>query len=518
MPCGGGGMSGVEAKAIVASPDDSAVLLKKTPASVDAASGSSAQHNAAITTGVLWQGALRWISQVLAWTATIAIARRLAPADIGIAGTGTVLLGLLTLVTDSGLARAIVMRRERDPHVVEHVHSAALASGTILAVLMLALAYPVASFYDEPRIAPVIAVLSVVLVLSGANAVPLAVVQQRLQYRQLAAIEFGKSISQAGTVLLCALLGFRYWSFVVGLIAGHAVALLATRFCVRISIRRPRRELIMPTASYAGYMVVGALSWYLYSNSDFVMVGRAAGLTALGFYQFGWNIAQLPGEKLANILQAVVMPFFGTIGADHRALRHYFLILSALLVSVMLPILAGFAVVSPIAVPLIFGVKWTASVTIMQILVVCAAASSVSLLSHNVMTAVGQANAAARQNLVALCVLPVSFWLAARSHGAIGAALVWLVAQPFLVGYPLLRLRRAIDLSLREYARNLVAPVTATAIMLAAVFLLRAPVQTLQPTLQLVVLSLTGAAVYTASYLLLFRSRADAILSVWRNR
>ena len=33
-----------------------------------------AAHNRAIATGVLWQGSLRWLAQVLAWTATIAVA------------------------------------------------------------------------------------------------------------------------------------------------------------------------------------------------------------------------------------------------------------------------------------------------------------------------------------------------------------------------------------------------------------------------------------------------------------
>ena len=82
----------------------------------------------------------------------------------------------------------------------------------------------------------------------------------------------------------------------------------------------------------ARHLVVSALAWYLYSNADFAVVGRVAGLSALGYYQFAWNVAQLPGEKLANVLQAVVLPFFGSIGDDRNALRHYFLILSELLV------------------------------------------------------------------------------------------------------------------------------------------------------------------------------------------
>ncbi len=507
-------MSGGEPAAFAAPTPESGRTV--TPPPVDSA--GSVTHNQAIATGVMWQGALRWLSQVLAWTATIVIARRLSAADYGIAGTASVLVGLLTLITDGGMARAVIMRRERDDTVIAQIHGAALITGGVLALFMLAIAFPLARFYAEPRVAPVIIALSTVLLLSGANAIPLAVMQQRLQYKLLAAIDFGKAIAQASVVLVCAMLGFRYWSLAIGLIAGHVVALLWTRRYVHLRPARPVRSAVQPTLDYARHLVVSALAWYLYSNADFAVVGRVSGLAALGYYQFVWNVAQLPGEKLANVLQAVVLPFFGSIGDDKAALRHYFLILSALLVSVMLPVLFGFALVSSIAVPMIFGSKWIASVPMMQILVVCAALGSISLLSHHVLGATGQASVTARLNLSALIVLPVAFIIAAKLAGPIAVACVWLVAQPVLVGVPVFKLRAAIGLSLREYLRNLMAPIVCVMLMSAAVLLLCSLLLELAPIVQVLLLSVTGAVVYVAAFALLFRPRIDQILSVWRDR
>jgi O-antigen/teichoic acid export membrane protein len=354
--------------------------------------------------------------------------------------------------------------------------------------------------------------------LSGANAIPLAVMQQQLQYRLLAAIDFGKAIAQGATVLLCAVLGFRYWSLAIGLIVGHIVAVLWTRRYVQLIASRPTRAVIGANVSYAQHLVVSALAWSLYSNADFAVVGRVAGLSALGYYQFAWNVAQLPGEKLANVLQAVVLPFFGSIGDNKQALRHYFLILSELLVSVMLPILAGFALVSPIAVPLIFGDKWAASVPIMQVLVACAALSSVSMLSQHVLGATGQAKVTARLNLTALCVLPICFLIAAHLSGPLAVAYVWLLAQPFLVGVPLLKLRASIGLSVREYLRNLRAPFVCAFVMAGAVLAARTQLGQVAPIMQLLLLSSLGAVVYVTCFILIFRDRVTAIVSVWRDR
>ncbi len=364
----------------------------------------------------------------------------------------------------------------------------------------------------------VIAVLSVALVFSAVNAVPLAVLQQQLQYKQLATIEFGRAIVQATTVLVGALLGLRYWSLALGLIAGHLAAMLLARRYIVLRARRPDRATLGPTIDYARQLVVSSLAWYMYSSADFAVVGRVAGLSALGYYQFAWNVAQLPGEKLANVLQSVVGPFFGAIGDDKRALRHYFLVLSELLVSIMLPVLCGFALVSPVAVPLIFGAKWLPSVSVMQILVMCSAISSVSMLSQHVLGATGQARITTRLNIGALFIMPIGFYLAARYFGTFAVACVWLFAQPILMGVPLLRMKETIDLSVPQYLKGLRAPAVCAAIMAAVVLGVEYLLRDLVPIVQLVAMSLAGAITYAVAFYVLFRDRVHAIQSLWRNR
>lgn len=481
-------------------------------------SGSSSIHDRAIASGVLWQGSLRWLSQALSWTATIIVARRLSAEDYGIAGSAAVLVGFLILISESGIGRAIVLRRERDPAVLEQAHGAGILIGVAMAILMLIVAIPIARFYGEPRVAPVIATLSLVMLFAGHNAIPLAILQQKLEYRLLAGIEFAKMLTQAVTVLVGALLGLRYWSIALGLISGHLIVMLLVLRRARVASRWPTRRALGDILAYSRDLVLGSLSWYAYSNADFAIIGRVAGLGALGYYQFAWNIAQLPGEKLGNVLQAVVGPFFGAIGEDRRALRHYFAVLSELLVSVMLPVLCGFSLVSSIAVPLFFGAKWTASVTVMQILVISAAVSSLGLLSQHVLGATGHARVSRQVNLGALIALPVAFYLGARSGDLRAVAAVWLIAQPILIGIPLLRLRSTIDLSLRNFARRMVAPLACSALMVAVIFLLRPLVQHVALVLQLIILCAVGAIVYVGAFLAFFRESVTSMLQLLRSR
>lgn len=483
-----------------------------------ASAGGSSANDRAVVTGVLWQGTLRWLSQVLSWSATIVIARRLSPADYGTVGAATVLVGLLTLVTDGGIGRALVVRRERDEVLLRQAHGAGILLGGIMALVMLLAAYPLGQFYGEPRMVGMVAALSPVLLFSGMNTTPMAVLQQQLRYRRLAALEFAKAIVQAATVLCGALLGFGAWSLVAGLLAGNATAVLITRRWVPLAPARPTRRMLASTVTYARHLVVASTAWYMYSNADFAVVGRVAGLTALGFYQFAWNVAQLPGEKLGNVLQTVVGPFFGAIGDNIAQLKHYYLLLTELLASVMLPVLCGFGLAIPIAVPLVFGAKWLPAVPIMQILVICSAMSSVSTLGHHVLNATGNAAVGARVNLVALLVMPVAFYLAARLSGPLAVAGVWLIAQPVLIAVPLIRVRRAVGISLGAYAANLRAPFISSLVMTLMVLGIDLTLRDRGSVVRLVAMVISGAITYVGVYTTFFRPRIDAIVAVWRSR
>jgi O-antigen/teichoic acid export membrane protein len=412
----------------------------------------------------------------------------------------------------------LMLRRDREPVIVEQAHGGSLLTGFGAAALMLIAAWPLSVFYNEPRVAPVMAVLSLALMLNGANVVPLAVLQQRLEYRRVALIEFVRAIAQASTVLVCAFLDFRYWSLALGLVVGSVAARIVTGRYVTIAARRPTRAVLGPTALYARQLVIGVLAWYAYANSDFVVLGRVVGMAALGYYQFAWNIAQLPGEKLGNVLQAVILPFFGAIGDNKEALRHYYCLLSELLIGVMLPVLVGFVLVSPIAIPMIFGAKWVASVPLVQILLLSTSIGTLALLSYHVLGATGQAMVGTRLNLVAAVLLPICFWAAARASGPRAVALVWLVAQPVLVGVPLYAMQSTIGLSVGQYFRALRAPFVSCAVMTLAVLAVGQLSGRVPAVVVLVIMCVTGAVAYAGAFRLLFPERVAAIVALWRSR
>ena len=328
-------MSGDETIAVDALPADphrelpnSQSLHSMTPMLTPEA--GSAVHDRAVMNGVLWQGSLRWLAQALSWSATIVIARKLSPEDYGVVGSATVLVGLLMLVTEGGLGRSLVVQRERDDVVIRQAHGASIALGLALAVVMLLAAYPLSRFYGEPRIAPMIASLSLVLVFSGMNAIPIALMQQRLAYRRLAAVDLAKAVVQGAVVMTGALFGYGAWALDIQSLAMLSHHVLSATGYGAVSTRvNIAAAIVLPIAFYLAARFSGTLA--------------VAGV---------WLIAQpvLTFVSLTNVRRAVELP-----------IRRYFVSLRAPAVSSAIMAVVVFATDSMLS----------SSLPILRLIVMC---------------------------------------------------------------------------------------------------------------------------------------------------
>ncbi|MCU0636294.1 MAG: oligosaccharide flippase family protein [Gemmatimonadaceae bacterium] len=501
------------AAALPASPDPTS-----EPAADRAPIAEHRDLDRTLARGVAWLGVMRSAAQAITWASTVLVARILSADDYGIVSIAAIFVGLPGFFTEFGVARSIILERIRDDRVVAQLHAVCIALGAAFTLLLLAVALPVARAFGEPRLGSVLAALAVTALFGGIAAVPMARVQQALDYRRVAVLELVRSLGQTGTVLVLALAGARYWALPAGILVASLLYMLAA---VRVGWLRPRRPLRAQVAAplaYARHVIAGPLLWHVAVHSDFAVVGRVLDIAAVGFYQFAWNLAALPGEKITNVVQGAAGPFFGSIGGDHAALRRYLLIVTESLAILVIPVLVGFICVAPEVIPLVFGAKWQPAVLALQILVLYALAQNLVVIVNLTMNAAGFARLGTITGAVLVVVVPGLFWLAASMAGIIGVAAVWAVVQPALLLVPLLVARRAFGLSLRAYATTLAAPSLAAAVMATAVWTVAWLLRAEPAPLRAVAMIGTGAVTYVATLWLVSRERLLVLRGVWSTR
>lgn len=465
--------------------------------------------------GVAWLGVMRTFAQVVTWSSTILVARLLHADDYGIVSIAAIFVGIPGFFTEFGVARTIVLSRIRDETTVAQLHALCIGIGAAFALLLAAGAVPLARAYGEPRLAAVVLALALSPLAGGLAAVPQMRLQQAMDYRRIAALELVRSLSQTGTVLGLALAGVRYWALPAGILVASLVHMIASVRFGWLRPRRPEAGTLRAPLAYARHVIAGPLLWHVACHADFAVIGRVLDIAAVGFYQFAWNFASLPGEKITNVVQGAASPFFGSIGDDHAALRRYLLVVTESLAVIIVPVLAGFMCVAPDMIPVVFGAKWVPAVLPLQVLVAYALVQNLVVILNLVAGAAGLARLGTITGSVLVVVMPLLFWGAARWHGIVGVAAVWALVQPLLLVVPLLAARRRLGLAVRDYVGALRGPMIAAAVMVVAVAAVAWAMRGAPPVLRLVATIATGAAVYPAVLWVGFQDRLRALRTVW---
>jgi len=162
---------------------------------------------------------------VATWLSMIVAARLLAPGDFGLLGMPQVFLGLVTMLSEFGLATAIIAQPSIDDEQVGQLNSLALLVGAGAVAVTCTAARPLGSFFDTPELPMVVAATSSVFVISGLRAVLGALLQKELKFRYVALAESAQALAGAVTMVVLSVWGFRYWALVFAPVVGNLESL-----------------------------------------------------------------------------------------------------------------------------------------------------------------------------------------------------------------------------------------------------------------------------------------------------
>jgi len=315
--------------------------------------------------------------------------------------------------------------------------------------------------------------------------------------------------------LVLAITGARYWALVLGSLAAKSASTLLFLAARRHAIAWPHRLAELKNVLTFGWQVVVArVSWYAYSNADFVVIGHLLGKAVLGAYSFGWSVASIPADKISGILGRVTVPVFAAVQHDAAAVTRYLVRLSEALVYAILPASIGLALVAPDFVRFVLGERWIAAIVPLQLLSMHVTVRCVNNLFSQALLGIGETRRGMHIGLVQVAVMPALFVAGAKLGGAPGVALAWLVGHP-LITFPLLvrYTARRLQMPLGLLVSALWPAVAGTLVMAATVHVTR----TLLPDSaatgpRLAAAVAAGVAVYPAVMWGLFRDRVSRIL------
>jgi O-antigen/teichoic acid export membrane protein len=481
------------------------------------ASSNTASLDRSFVRGIAWVGSVKWLVQLVTWGTTIVVARILTPADYGLLTMATVLLEVLSLLSESGMGLTVITLRDISKTQVSQINGAAVAFGFASFALTCLAAWPVSWFYRAPSLPPVILALGLTLAVGGFRVVPAALLQKDLRFKSLAKIDATQGICQSLATITFALLGFQYWSLALGSITGVTVGTTLALLSRPHPIRLPNWKTLRPIIPFTRNVLVGRLFWFTYQNSDFIVAGKRLGAIPLGAYSYAWTLASMPVDKITALLASVTPAMFAHVQHDKAALRRYFLTVTEGLAVFAFPLTIGIALVARDLVPVVFGDRWIFMIAPLQLLAIYSTIRVISPTMSQVLVVTGDTKFMMYMGGVAAVTLPTAFYIGSR-WGTVGIAAAWIIAHPAVVYFPFYaRLSKRLEMPLHRYLAALWPAASSCLVMTAAVLSFRFAVEgRVSQGIMLGAEVAAGAVAYVGCLLLFQQTRIKAFLTLWR--
>ena len=141
-----------------------------------------------------------------------------------------VYLMLAGLVSQVGIGDAILNLRDLTFRKIAELNTVALLVGVALVGISCGVAGPLANFFSAPPLRLIVIVASSTYILNSLQVVPSALLRKELRFKLLSVLETIRTLIQILATIGLALLGFRYWSLVFGVVVGVCVTTLLMLF------------------------------------------------------------------------------------------------------------------------------------------------------------------------------------------------------------------------------------------------------------------------------------------------
>lgn len=339
---------------------------------------------------VRWSAFSKYGAQGVQFVISMVLARLLAPEYFGLLGMATVITGFVKVFKNLGFGSSIVQRKEVSDDLLSTLFWINLGVCLLVGVIVLGISPLAAWMYDDPRVMPIIAVLSINFVFSGFTMVPTALLQRRMEFKKLAIREIGGVLAAGLTAIPLAWMGWGVWALVGSTLASSFIQMvlinLAVPFWPRLVYdRQGLSECLKFGLNITGFNIFN----YFARNADNLIIGLFLGPTALGFYSLGYKLMLLPRDSVTRVISRVLFPKLSKLQDDDERLADVYLRATSAIAFVTFPLMAGLAVLAEPFVQVVLGEKWLPAVPLIQLLAPVGALQSIGSVSGQLYTARG---------------------------------------------------------------------------------------------------------------------------------
>lgn len=345
----------------------------------------------------LYSFAEKYTLLLLGTAGSMAIARLLTPAEIGVYSVGAVLVGLAQVVRDFGVGQFLIQERELSEEKLRAALTVSIAVAWLLAVLVWIASGPVAAFYREPGLRMVLALLACNFVLLPFGATTVVYLRRQLRFSAIYAINTIHGLVQLVCTLGFALLGWSALSLAAAAVAATAASLLASLYF------RPRELPWLPgwrgvraVLSFGTLATGGGVIDEIGVAAPDLIIGKFLGVAEVGMFGKAMGLLNIFNQLITSAISPVIFPWFSVQARTGMDVRAAYLHTVSYITVLAWPFFSFVALTADSLLRLLYGPQWDAAAPLIRIMCLSSACYSIFSMARYLFVALGEVVVQAR--------------------------------------------------------------------------------------------------------------------------
>lgn len=324
--------------------------------------------NKTVFSNFIWRFAERCGAQLVSFIVSVVLARILVPDLYGTIALVTVFINILQVFIDSGLASALIQKKDADNLDFSTVFYTNIVFCFVIYLVLFFSAPLIGIFYNNSSLVSIVRVLGLTLVISGVKNVQQAYVSRNMLFRKFFFSTLGGTIAAAIVGIAMALKGYGIWALVTQQLLNATVDTIILWITVKW---RPQfvfsLERLKGLFSYGWKLLVSGLLDTVYNSLRQLIIGKMYTAADLAFYNKG---DQLPNIIVINInssIDSVLLPVMSKEQEDKVQVKNMTRRSIKISTYIMAPLMVGLAFTSNNVIVLLLTEKWVACIPYLSI-------------------------------------------------------------------------------------------------------------------------------------------------------
>lgn len=314
-------------------------------------------------------GVARILNLILSIGSTAILARLLLPEDFGLVAMVMAVLGFVLVFREMGLSMATVQKKDITHEQVSNLFWINCGFGFVAVLVIFSAAPLIGKFYNDARLPPIAAALSLVAFFSCLTVQHQALARRHMKFWLVQAAGLGGNFLGIAVAVILAFKGFGYWALVWQNIINHVAACMILWMFIPWRPGLPRRGTgVKDMITFGVYISGSRLAREARSLVDKILIGSLAGPSTLGLYTKAFSLLMLPVNQLNYPVSSVSFPALSRLQDDRERFQSVYYQGIALLACITMPVITFLVIVAEDLIPIFLGPGWDGTVVLFQAL------------------------------------------------------------------------------------------------------------------------------------------------------